>query len=224
MNSIKRKKSTLLVCLGLVMALMLTTLVPTASMEVQAAKKVTTKKVTTNYNWRKAPTVKIGTTKVTAKRAKHSYGKEKNIVMPGFIKFKAPKAGTYQFTISNLARKGNDKGYTKIALVCPHPECKYLEIPQNVDPLTYTAGEVVFWTGAGSANSIWPDKYLKVKTKGGKSSTLCLATEIHSHEEIMKEAYLTSRTATVKLSKGQVVYMGFRNYTTNTCTLKIKKK
>lgn len=220
MNSIKRKKSTLLVCLGLVMALVLTTLVPNTSMEVQAAKK---KKVTTNYNWRKAPTVKVGTTKVTAKRVKNNYGKEKNIMLPGFIKFKAPEAGTYQFTISNLARK--DKGYWKE--ICP--DCELLKIPQKEDPLTYTAGEVVFWTGDGSANSIWPDKELEVKTKGGKSSMLCLASERHPYpeheeEDKMIDTYLTSRTATVKLSKGQVVYMGFRNVSLNTCTLKIKKK
>ena len=201
------------------MALVLTALVPTTSMEVQAAKKA--KKVTTNHNWRKAPTVKVGTTKVTAKKLKNSYGKEKNIMLPGFIKFKAPKAGTYQFTISNLARNG--KGYTKI--VCP--ECKLLKIPQKEDPRTYTEEDVIFWTGDGSANSIWPEKYLKVKTKGGKSNTLCLATEKHpyiEHEGTMVEACLPSRTATVKLSQGQVVYMGLRSVSLNTCTLKIKKK
>lgn len=222
MNSIKRKKSTLLVCLGLVMALVLTTLVPNTSMEVQAAKK---KKVTTNYNWRKAPTVKIGTTKVTAKRIKNNYGKEKNIMLPGFIKFKAPEEGTYQFTISNLASKNKGKGYYWV--ICP--ECERLKIPQKENPLTYAEEEVVFWTGDGSANSIWPDKELEVKTKGGKSSMLCLATERHPYpeheeEDKMIDIYLTSRTATVKLSKGQVVYMGFRNIGVNTCTLKIKKK
>lgn len=216
MNSIKRKKSTLLVCLGLVMALVFTALVPTTGMEVQAAENVTT-----NHNWRKAPIVKTGTTKVTAKCLKNNYGKEKNIMLPGFIKFKAPKAGTYQFTISNLARKGN--GYTKI--ICP--ECKLLKIPQQEDPRTYTSEDVIFWTGDGSDNSIWPDKYLKVNTIGGKSNTLCLATERHpyaEHEGTMVETYLTSRTATVKLSKGQVVYMGFKSVSLNTCTLKIKKK
>ncbi|MBD5156333.1 MAG: hypothetical protein HDT13_01650 [Butyrivibrio sp.] len=193
MNSIKRKKSTLLVCLGLVMALVLTTLVPTTSMEVQAAKKVTT-----NYNWRKAPTVKVGTTTVTARPVKSSNYKKKNLASVGFIKFTAPKAGTYQFTISNLVKKG--------------------------DAQRYTNGAVTFWTGNGSANSIWPDKYLKVKTQGGKSHTLWLCSKRYSSGKVTAATFLTSRTATVKLSKGQVVYMDFNNSYTNTCTLKIKKK
>lgn len=192
MNSIKKRKSTLLVCLSLVMALVLTILAPTASMEVQAARKVTT-----NYNYKKAPAVKTGTTIVTARPYKAANYKKKNLAAVGFVKFKAPKAGTYQFTISKIAEKGK--------------------------PANYATGAVIFMTGEGSY--IYPSKYIKVKTNGGKTTTLYLHSRDYAkNQKITTSTFLTSRTATVKLSKGQVVYLDFNNNKTNTCTLKIKKK
>lgn len=192
MNSIKRRKSTMLVCLSLVIALVLTTLAPAASMEVQAAKKVTT-----NYNYKKAPAVKTGTTIVTARPYKAANYKKKNLAAVGFIKFKAPKAGTYQFTISKVAAKGNSTAYAN--------------------------GAVTFMTGKGS--SIYPAKYVQVKTKGGKTTTLYVCSKQYTtSQKTTTSTFLTSRTATVKLSKGQEIYLDFNNSVTNTCTLKIKKK
>ena len=192
MNSINKKKSTLLVCLGLVMALVLTVLTPVTGMEAQAARKVTT-----NYNYKKAPAVKTGTTTVTARPFKSANYKKKNLAAVGFVKFKAPKAGTYQFTVSKVAIKG--------------------------DATSYANGAVTFMTGTGS--SIYPAKYLKVKTQGGKTSTLYICSRTYSRsQKTTIGTFLTSRTATVKLSKGQVVYLDFNNGKTNTYSLKIKKK
>lgn len=196
MNSIKRKKSTMLVCLGLVMALVLTTLVPTTSMEVQAAKNVTT-----NYNYKKAPAVKVGTTTVTAKPYKSANYKKKNVTAVGFVKFTVPKAGTYQFTVSKVAIKG--------------------------DSTSYANGAVTFYTGVGSSSSVYPKSYLKVKTQGGKTSTLWVCSSTSSYytpSKVTAATFLTSRTATVKLKKGQVVYIDFNNGKTNTYSLTIKKK
>ncbi|MBD5544942.1 MAG: hypothetical protein HDR01_12090 [Lachnospiraceae bacterium] len=190
----RKSKSKLLVCLGLVMALVLTTVAPATSMEVQAAKKATT-----NYNYRKAPAVKTGTTTITARPFKASNSKKKNLAIVGFVKFTAPKTATYQFTVSKVAIKGK--------------------------PGTYANGCVTFYTGMGSSSSRYPKSYLKVKTQGGKTDTLyvCSSSE-YKPAKITANTFITSRTATVKLKKGQVVYLDFNNGKTNTYSLTIKKK
>lgn len=196
MNSIKRKKSTLLVCLGLVMVLVLTTFVPTASMEVQAVRKVTS-----NYKYKKAPAAKTGTTIVTAKPYKRSNNNKKNMTAVSWVKFTAPKAGTYQFTFSDYVVKANqnDKFY----------------------------GAITMHTGINTyADSSYPQNYLSVKTNGGKTYTLymCSPSAYEKPAKVDKYDYLSSRTATVKLKKGQIVFMDFNNSNTITCKVKIKKK
>lgn len=196
MNLIKRKKSTLLVCLGLVMALVLTTLVPDTSMEVQAAKKVTS-----NYKYKKAPAVKTGTTIVTAKPYKKSNDSKKNMSAVSWVKFTAPKTGTYQFTFSDYVVKANQNE-------------KFF-------------GAITMHTGISrSADSSYPKKYLSVKTTGGKTYTLYMCSPSAYVKPAKAEKYdsLSSRTATVKLKKGQIVFMELNNRDTITCKLKIKKK
>jgi thiamine pyrophosphokinase len=55
------------------------------------AEAASTKKVTAVTNYKKAPAIKTGTTKVTYKKSK------------GYVKFTAPKKGTYVITFSGLA-------------------------------------------------------------------------------------------------------------------------
>lgn len=196
MNSLNKRKSTLLVCMGLVMALVLTAFVPAASMEVQAARKVTS-----NYNYKKAPAAKTGTTVVTARPYKSSNNKKKNMTAVSWVKFTAPKDGTYQFTFSNYVVK-NSK-----------------------DAILF--GNITMFTGVNRyADSTYPDSYLKVKTNGGKSYTLymCSPSAYRKPAKVSQYDSLSSRTATVKLKKGQIVFMDFNNGKTATCTLKIKKK
>lgn len=196
MNSNKKRKSTLLVCLGMVMTLAFATLAPMTSMEAQAAKTVTS-----NYTYTKAPAVKTGTTTVIAKPYKGSNNSTKTKTAVSWVKFTAPKAGTYQFTISNYGVKG--------------------------DSSAILHGAVTMMTGKSTySGAKYPKSYLKVKTQGGKVYTLwlCSASAYRNYGKITTGTSLTSRTATVKLKKGQVVYLDFNNSKTVSCKLNIKRK
>lgn len=190
------KKSTKLVCLGLVVALALSVFTPSAAIEAQAAKKVTT-----NYNYKKAPAIKVGTTTVTARPYKGSNNKTKTKTAVSWAKFTAPKAGTYQITFSNYSKKGNSNA---IFFGC----------------VTMMTGKSTY------AGAKYPQSYLKVKTKGGKTNTiyLCSSASYTDYGSTSQYTSLPSRTATVKLKKGQVVYFDFNNSSTATCKVKIKKK
>lgn len=196
MNLMNKRKSKLLVCMGLVMALVLTTFAPATSMEVQAVRKVTS-----NYKYKKSPAVKTGTTIVTARPYKDSNNKKKNMTAVSWVKFTAPKAGTYQFTFSDYVVKANknEKFY----------------------------GCITMYTGISSyADSPYPQTYLKVKTNGGKTNTLWMCSPSAYIKPVKVDVYdsLPSRTATVKLKKGQIVFMDFNNGSTINCKVKIKKK
>ncbi len=196
MNSMKRKKSTLLVCLGLVMALVLTTLVPITSIEVQAVRKVTS-----SYKYKKAPAAKTGTTIVTAKPYKGSNNNKKAMTAVSWVKFTVPKTGTYQFTFSDYVVK------------------------DKKDDIMF--GVINMYTGISRwADSGYPQDYLKVKTNGGKSYSLymCSPSAYVKPAKVGKYDSLSSRTATVKLKKGQIVFISFNNSNTITCKMKIKKK
>lgn len=76
---------------ALTLAVAVAVMVPAAgSVEAQAAAK----KITGNKNWKKAPSVKVGTTTVTSKKAKTNTAK--------WVKFTATKKGTYKFTVSSF--------------------------------------------------------------------------------------------------------------------------
>ncbi len=196
MNSMKKRKSALLVCMGLVMALALTVFAPAAGMEVQAVRKITS-----NYKYRKAPAAKTGTTIVTARPYKSSNNSKKAMSAVSWVKFTAPKAGTYQFTFSDYMVK-NKK-----------------------DDILF--GAISMYTGISRyADAAYPDNHLKVKTQGGKTYSLdmCSAASYRKYGKITTATSLPSRTATVKLKKGQIVFMNFNNSKTATCKVKIKKK
>lgn len=176
-------------------ALAVAVLVPaTGSVEAQAAKKVTAQK-----NWKKAPTVKTGTTVVTVKK------KPKNLdALYTYVKFKAPKKGTYTFTVSSIKIKG--------------------EKPAN----SIACGDFIIQKPSADK------KYLnsqKVKTEGGKTAFLAIGTKemyefSKSEGEKKVNQFLTKRTGTLKLKKRETVYIMFylisdKQYTYN---LKIKKK
>lgn len=196
MNSLNKRKSTLLVCMGLAMALVLTVFTPAAGMEVQAVRKVTS-----NYKYRKAPAAKTGTTIVTARPYKSSNNSKKAVSAVSWVKFTAPKAGTYQFTFSDYVVKANknEKIYGSIAL----------------------------HTGINKyKNSSYPQEYLRINTKGGRAYILCMCSPsaYHKPAKVHISDYLSSRTATVKLKKGQIVFIKFNNSKAVSCKVKIKKK
>lgn len=98
----------------------------------------------------------------------------------GYIKFKAPSTKTYSFKFSNVKDKT-----TEISMAAVGVQIK--------DPKT--------------------PKYsprVEVSTKGGKSDKLFLAVDKYVYKEGKTiEHFLASRTAKIKLKKGQVLYFYF---------------
>ncbi len=157
------------------------------------------KKVTAQKNWKKAKAVKIGTTVVTVKKL------PKNVThQDAYIKFKAPKAGKYVITVSSLKIKG-EKPANSVACGGYYIE----KLPSGESMLLAQ----------------------RVKTEGGKAITLPIGTKEmykYSVEEGMPkvEQYLTKRSATITLKKGETIWLVMylsspKQYTYN---LKIKRK
>jgi len=169
---------------ALTFAVAVAVMVPAAgSVEAQAAKKVTA-----NAKYQKAPSVKTGTTTVTSKKNKLSTAK--------WVKFKAPKTGTYKFTVSNFK-------------------------PADV----INCGHFDFY-----ANPAKYEKLSNLKTEGGRTSSFHIASKkfmqhYRPGDTTKKDRYRSSRSATINMTQGQVVYMRLY-YTTGdkyTYTLNIKK-
>jgi hypothetical protein len=100
----------------------------------------------------------------------------------GFLKFKAPKTKTYTFTISNIEKKTpgdvmDDYLNGNIYFLLPYPNNK---------------------------KSLGP---IKVKTKGGLTDRVNVRSLENSTAGKMVYRFLTSRSASFKLKKGQTVYM-----------------
>ena len=145
------------------------------------------KKVSATTNYKKAPKLKTGTNKVTA-RKNNSY-----------VKFTAPKNGTYTFTISNIATINGKYPDTNLGNL-------YIE-KQNGSYLSTQT----------------------VKTNGGKSSVLWTATKesyerFHKTKKPTSSTYLATRYGKLKLKKGETVYLEYY-YTGGKCTytLTVKK-
>lgn len=154
------------------------------------------KKVTTQKNYKKAKAVKTGTTVVTVKKRSR-----KNYYQDNYVKFKAPKTGTYVFTVSSFKENGKKSDFSG---------CGGLTISKlsNNYPMA-----------------------LDVKTQGGKTRYLNVGTKQMyqfsvKNGEKKVDQYLTKRTATLKLKKGETVYldMFFTTSKMYTYQLNIKRK
>ncbi len=171
------------------------------------ANAASTKKVTANYNYKKAPALKTGTNKVTAKKKGYNYP---------FVKFKAPKAGTYTFAISGITSTGNTKkeiGYGNISLGVPSGYKNYmtdLKVQTNKAKNASKIGtKKVYASSLGICTSYCWNKYEKADYKKGKSN------------------YVYTRYLKIKLKKGQTVYLNsyFAGTKTKyTYTVNIKRK
>ena len=126
-------------------------------------------------------------------------------VQKGYLRFTAPKDGTYLFTFS--------------------------ELTQGVSGTT--GGERFGYIRLMTTQKSAPDHITqrKVTTKGGKDTLLCLATSEYYNENVKGEtittrSYLPSRQGKIKLTKGQVVYiyMNFGSKVYDTVKLKITRK
>lgn len=123
-----------------------------------------------------------------------------------YVKFKAPKAGKYVVTIYNVNSIG-----AKASDYDSHLANFYIRKPYNSDYLTLA----------------------KVKTQGGKSDVLFMATpdSYNAHYKGVKvttKTYLQKRTATLTLKKGETIYVNMNYYTGKKCrctyNLKINRK
>ena len=126
------------------------------------------------------------TTKVIDKRATRVYRGTTNLTFSageGYVKFVAPKTKTYYFTFSNIKDKRKYGSYTSISI-------------QTRDK---KSPKYSFLT--------------KVSTKGGKSSFLSMTVNGQKNTTSGKvvNRYLKSRTGSIKLKKGQVVYLRMMN-------------
>lgn len=178
------------IALALSFALALTLLTPAvAPTTVSAA----TRKVTGNTNYKKAPAVKVGTTKVTCKKQNT------------YVKFTAPKAATYQISIYNITSLNKPSSYQDY-------------------------GHANFYIRQKSSSSSTPSR-MKVKTQGGKTDWLRMASpacydSFYKGSKVTVDSSLKKRTVTLKMKKGQVIYVNNGHYTAGKSTyyLQIKKK
>jgi len=167
-------------------------LVPaTGGVEARAAAK----KITANKKYKKSPSIKLKNTYTVTVKAGDS-----------FVKFKAPKAGTYDFTLSNLTvykggKKSNDAETVRIYFCMKSKISKGLSIQ-------------------------------RIKTQGGKAFYLnfCNAKYYKKYPDktITGSSNLPKRKVTMKLKKGQTVYIQAASfgldYSKFTCKLSVKKK
>lgn len=159
-----------------VLALGLTIALPATTQNTYAAPK----NITAANSQSKATTIKLGKTyrvKATKKTGDKMYT---------WVKFVAPKAGKYAFTFSNFTNRDksqNDIGNSNSYLISK-VKSKY-------------------------SNTVYNEN-LTFSTKGGKTSTIWLCTKYsynsHKPAKISSSTFLPSRTCTVSLKKGQVVY------------------
>lgn len=116
----------------------------------------------------------------------------------GFISFVAPKTGTYKFTINNIKTLGSNA--TNLGNWYPLQKDLYGSTPASI----------------------------KVKTEGGQSSCLWTASSnfdlsyVNAGKKKVSQ-YLKSRSATIKMTKGQKIYFEYY-YVGVKCTYNITIK
>ncbi len=183
------KKNTFIkgLAMALTCALAITAFTPAIS---PVTAEAATRKVTASKSWKKAKTVKTGTTIVTSN---NKSGKR-------YIKFKAPKAGKYVFTVYDIKSSGkNEIGYGHIG---------FKTISNN-----YLFGKNVKTKGG-------KDAYLRLATKYSYN-------RFEKGQKVTTHSYLYKRTGTVTLKKGQTIYLESffsGNKTKYTYKLNIKRK
>ncbi|MBR1691685.1 MAG: hypothetical protein IJ711_02800 [Lachnospiraceae bacterium] len=178
-QSVFRRLTTALLCSMLAAALVFTV----TPISAQAAAK----KVTASTNYKKAPKLKVGTNKVTAKKNS------------AYVKFTAAKAGTYTFTMSDVA-----------TIPAKKPDHNLGHFTIRKDTGYYLSAQ-------------------KVSTNGGKETYLEMATkdsynDYYKGQKVKKNSYLASRYGKLKLKKGETVYIQYF-HTGGKCsyTMKVKK-
>jgi hypothetical protein len=178
-----------LTALALALVIALSVIVVANPSDTQAA---STKEVTAATNCKKAPAIKTGTTKVTYKQSK------------GYVKFTAPKKGTYVITFSGLATK---------------------PVPASGRDICYSYCNI----GKKILGSYLDP--IKVKTNKNKKTDVLWVTTKYCWNDSNKaegygvDNYLYSRTATLSLKKGETIYIyNYASTDKHTLNINIKKK
>ena len=114
----------------------------------------------------------------------------------GFVKFTAPKTGTYSFMVSNVQGQKKMNACASVGT--------YIAVPPQK-----------LWTGKVLAGYL---KEVTVSTAGGRASYLRLISNKKMTRSSGQNRYLSgtrkylpSRTGTIKLNKGQTIYLYFSN-------------
>lgn len=136
-------------------------------------------------------------TSTAKKKAKEITIGEAVVKMPakgaGYLKFKAENKGTYKFTFSDLVKKKGDQ-----------------------------KGYISFQTAKSGKKSVLVRN--KVKTLGGSSYAVWIGTkDLRSKSHPKIEWPRKSRTAKLKLKKGQEVYVFFSFAAKDTVNVKVEK-
>lgn len=155
---------------------------------------VAAKTITADRNAKKCPQIKTGSTAIAA-------GKCVNAKSP-YVKFKAKKKGTYNFTFTGLTKKGKDtSSHPELGTINFHKMDKYgymetLQVEQPEDGVTAAIGQTpnVLLCSQFSYNT------------GGKERGM------YNH--------IPERTVEINLNKGETIYLGFQFV--ETCKLKVK--
>ncbi len=163
-----------LACLALAFVMAMSIIVVVSPSDTSAAR---VNKVTANKNYKKAPALKTGNNKVTV-RSNWDY-----------VKFKAPKKGTYVFTFTDIQSTDTRKedGYGSICFGKPY-------------------GNYII-------------DYINVKTNGGNEIVYLNMCTIRRWRTTCKKQYKDptsdytyKRTATITLKKGETVYLSSSFY------------
>ena len=147
-------------------------------------------KTTAAADWKKAKTVKTGTTVVTIGDPRKTKAND------GYVKFKAGAAKTYKFTLSNIRKYGkksaNDVLITHAGFRTPtqYGGFKTLKFKQNKKD-TYS-----------------------LALCSAKSRKIALST---GNKKVYYYTSLPSRTVSFKLKKGETIYISLSN--TNACKI-----
>ena len=185
MKTISKKITALL--LMLVMAV---TVFSVSTIDSQAA---STKKVTANYNPKKAKALKVGNNKVTSPK---TYKKDGIGSRYTYVKFVAPKDGTYKLTMSNIACNDSSSALCNFYICDKPPYYSSIYVKTN-----YGKATCLFMATKASYNAF------------------------HKNEKNTTNKYLAKRYGQLKLVKGQTVYIKLycTNVTKLTYNVNVKK-
>lgn len=164
-----------------------------AAMAATAAAPASARTASAAKTWKKAKTLRVGTTTVRLPK--------QGTFAKGYVKFTAPKSGTYSFEVGGLRKIPADPS----AIDCGYASVEALPNARATAPAS-----------------------LKVTTQGGKVYALYLCTDRFAQvdgsrkkKKVDEFSYLTKRTFSLKMKKGGSAWLYF-SFTGGKSSVKVK--